>query len=244
VPDTLLSDVNAVMRQEFRTTFSRVILAQSGHAAGLLALRSSLIRLSTGEIDVCVVAGGDSYVDVETLEWLEETEQLHGAGRRNNAWGLVPGEGAGAVLILPCRSDGVEPLPLARVVSTGVGREEQLIRSKAVGLGRGLTGAFEAAFAGLPSGSLVSDTYCDLNGEPYRSDEFGFAVVRTREHFVAASDFTAPADCWGDVGAASGPLGLVIATVAMQKHYSKGGLALVWASSDSGERGAALVAAV
>jgi len=241
--DALTREVHAALQQSFRGTFGRILLAQRGHAAGFMALRSGLASLAAGEADACVVAGGDSYVDVETLEWLEETNQIHGAGRKNNAWGFVPGEGAGAVLVLPRRNDERGPQALARLLSTGVDREQCLIRTNSVCLGRGLTGAFEQVFSARPPGNLVSDIYCDLNGEPYRSDEFGFAVTRTREHFVTASDFTAPADCWGDVGAASGPLGIVLATLAMHKRYSKGDLSLVWASSDTGERGAALVAA-
>ena len=81
-----------------------------------------------------------------------------------------------------------------------------------------------------------------LRGEPYRADEYGFAVTRTREHFVSPADFTAPADCWGDVGAASVPLSLGLALAAFAKGYSRGDTGLVWASSDTGERGAALVA--
>jgi len=80
-----------------------------------------------------------------------------------------------------------------------------------------------------------------MNGEPYRADEFGFACVRTGEAFVSASDFNAPADCWGDVSAASGPLGLMLAVIAARKGYAKGRYGFVWASSEGGERAAALV---
>jgi 3-oxoacyl-[acyl-carrier-protein] synthase-1 len=79
-----------------------------------------------------------------------------------------------------------------------------------------------------------------MNGEPYRADEFGFAAVRVKESFMAASDFVAPADCWGDVGAASMPLSVILATIAGWKSYAKGPHAFVWASSESGERGASL----
>jgi 3-oxoacyl-[acyl-carrier-protein] synthase-1 len=82
-----------------------------------------------------------------------------------------------------------------------------------------------------------------MNGEPYRADEYGFTVTRTRERFEAASEFVAPADCWGDVGAASGPLLAVLAVVAHAKRYARGGASLLWASSDSGERAAALLLA-
>jgi 3-oxoacyl-[acyl-carrier-protein] synthase-1 len=97
------------------------------------------------------------------------------------------------------------------------------------------------AVAGLRPGQRITDTYCDMNGEPYRADEFAFAAIRLREHFVTPSEFVTPADCWGDVGAASVPLAAVLAAIAGLKSYACGGTSLVWASSDTGERGAALL---
>ncbi len=80
-----------------------------------------------------------------------------------------------------------------------------------------------------------------MNGEPYRADEFAYTIVRHGGRFVDASDFLTPADCWGDVGAASGPLFVVLAATSGQRGYAKGALTLFWTSSDSGERCAALV---
>jgi 3-oxoacyl-[acyl-carrier-protein] synthase-1 len=88
----------------------------------------------------------------------------------------------------------------------------------------------------------VSDLYCDINGEPYRADEFGFAALRSKECFDSTSDFIAPADCWGDVAAAGGPLHLALATVAGLKGYAKGRYALASGSAEQGERAAALIA--
>ena len=242
IPDDIVEIVRRRVQQSLPRQFQSVALAQRGHAGGLLALRSAVKVLTAGTVRACVVAGADSYMDLETLEWLEDTEQLHGAGRRNHAWGFVPGEGAGAILLM-LRSTaerlGIEPL--GRIVSVGVGTERNLIRTGSVCLGIGLTGAFSEALAALADGLRVTDTYCDMNGEPYRADEYGFAVLRTRDHFVSASEFVAPADCWGDVGAASAPLFLVLAVVAFNKAYALGDVSLVWASSDTGERGAALV---
>jgi 3-oxoacyl-[acyl-carrier-protein] synthase-1 len=50
-----------------------------------------------------------------------------------------------------------------------------------------------------------------------------------------------PADCWGDVGAASGPLFLSLAVEASQRGYSKGPYAVMFAGSESGYRAAALI---
>jgi 3-oxoacyl-[acyl-carrier-protein] synthase-1 len=61
---------------------------------------------------------------------------------------------------------------------------------------------------------------------------------------MSASDFVAPADCWGDVSAASAPLCLALSVIASSKGYANGQYALLWTSSESGERGAALLLTV
>ena len=242
IPDNIVEVIRRRVQQSLPRQFQSVALAQRGHAGALLALQSAARALAAGAVSMCVVAGADSYMDLETLEWLEDTEQLHGAGRRNHAWGFVPGEGAGAiVLMLRSTAERLGIRPLGRVVGVGLGTEANLIRTRSVCLGIGLTRAFREALAPLADGLRVTDTYCDMNGEPYRADEYGFAVLRTREHFVSPSAFVAPADCWGDVGAASVPLFLALAVVAFNKAYALGDVSLVWASSDTGERGAALV---
>jgi 3-oxoacyl-[acyl-carrier-protein] synthase-1 len=87
-----------------------------------------------------------------------------------------------------------------------------------------------------PDGPRIDDIIGDMNGEPYRADEYAFAIVRTSRRFVDAGTFQAPADCWGDVGAASGPLFAVLATAAASRGYARGPHTLLWTSSESGER--------
>jgi 3-oxoacyl-[acyl-carrier-protein] synthase-1 len=214
-----------------------------GHASGLLALEAACRTVETGRADFCLVGGVDSYVEPETLEWLEANEQVHSAGSSNNAWGFIPGEAAGFCLLMSiasARRHGIEPLGHVRAVTAA--REEHLIKSDTVCLGRGLTAAFAGVFDALPSPSdVVNDVICDMNGEPYRAEEFGFATIRTRHRFMNESEFQTPADCWGDVGAASGPLFVNLAVVAQAKGYAAGPRTLVWTSSESGERAAAVI---
>jgi 3-oxoacyl-[acyl-carrier-protein] synthase-1 len=108
-------------------------------------------------------------------------------------------------------------------------------------LGRGLTTAFREVVTALPEQTKIDHIICDMNGEPYRADEYGFTIVRTSQHFLDAGSFLSPADCWGDVGAASGPLFLALAVAANSKGYSPGPCVLLWASSEGGERSAVLV---
>jgi 3-oxoacyl-[acyl-carrier-protein] synthase-1 len=242
LPATLERDARTAVASAFPQRFARVAILPTGHAGGLVALQQASLKVRDGVFDGCVVAGVESYLSADTLEWLEASDQLHGAGPLNNAWGFIPGEGAGAVLVVGGAAlDRAGIDPLSRVASIGLAFEPNRMKTETVCTGEGLTAAFRAGLAGLPAGARVTDVYCDMNGEPYRADEFGFASLRTRESFVAASEFVAPADCWGDVSAASAPLGIVLSTFANRKGYANGPYALLWASSEGGERGAALI---
>lgn len=241
-PEALAVDVLAHIRERMGDRFARIARFEAGHAAGHMAMAAVEAGCSRGAVDACVVAGADSYLAPETLDWVEACDQLHGGGPLNNAWGFIPGEASGAVLI---GASGLAQrcgiAPLGELVSVGIGMETQRIKSDGVCIGRGLTQAFNSALQGLQTGEQVHNVFCDLNGEPYRADEFGFAALRTGEHFRAASEFVAPADCWGDVGAASAPLHMALAMIAHRKHYARGPLSMAWGSSESGERGAVLV---
>jgi 3-oxoacyl-[acyl-carrier-protein] synthase-1 len=243
LPTELGDALRASIATRYPGRFVAQAVLENGHAAGLLGLHASIRKMAENAFDVCVLAGVESYLAPETLEWLEENEQLHGAGPLNNAWGFIPGEGAGAVLFAV--ESAVQRLrvePLGQVLSVGRGFEQNRIKTKTVCIGEGLTAAFREGLSGLPSGATVTDVYCDMNGEPYRADEFGFACLRTKEAFESASDFVAPADCWGDVSAASAPLAFLLSVAASKKAYSNGPYAFLWASSEGGERGSALLA--
>jgi 3-oxoacyl-[acyl-carrier-protein] synthase I len=243
LPEALARDLTGRVKQRYGAAFGSAATFSNGHAAGLIALQAACAKLRAGALDACVVAAVDSWLEPRTLEWLEACDQLHGAGPLNNAWGFIPGE-AGAALLLV--REGVATAmglaPWARVLSVGTAHEPKRIKTETVCIGVGLTEAFRGALAALPPGARVSDIYCDMNGEPYRADEFGFTALRTKEHFDSASDFTAPADCWGDVSAAGSLLHVMLACAAAAKGYAKGAHAFVWASAEMGERAAALLA--
>lgn len=243
LPTELQRDLLRRLTQRYGHQFDTAAAFAAGHAAGLLALDAGFRKLQQGGLDACLVVGVDTYLEPETLEWLEACDQLHSAGPLNNAWGFIPGEGAGAVLLMRAemaRQHDVKAF--ATVLGTGSAVEAKRIKTETVCTGEGLTKAFTAALAALPNGGRISDVYCDLNGEPYRADEYGFTALRTKEAFVSPSEFVAPADCWGDVAAASGPLHVMLATIAGAKGYATGGLSFAWASAEGGERAAAVLA--
>ena len=240
VPMRLTESLRALAASRF--AFCETGTVGAGAAAGLLAVASACSRLAGGFVDACVVAAVDSHTGAPTLEWLEDNEQIHGAGHANNAWGFVPGEAAGALLIATAATlTRLTLTPLARVLSVGNATESRRIKTMTICTGEGMTAAFTASLAKLPPGQRVTDVVCDLNGEPYRSDEFGFATMRTRQQFESPSDFVAPADCWGDVATATGPLAAMLAVMAARKGYSNGDYPLVCAGSENGQRAAMLL---
>jgi 3-oxoacyl-[acyl-carrier-protein] synthase-1 len=243
-PQDLARLILEAVRDQHAKLFTAVSVFECGHAAGLVACETAMNSLTSGTADACVVACVDSYLSEQTLEWIEECDQLHGGGPLNNAWGFIPGEGAAAILLAGERvavATGLDAY--GSILSVGIGQESNLIKSDAVCIGEGLTQAFRSALEGLDPMERIQNVFCDLNGEPYRADEYGFTALRTKERFRAAGDFIAPADCWGDVGAAGAALHVALAVIAHRKKYGSGALSLVWASSESGERGAAVIRA-
>jgi 3-oxoacyl-[acyl-carrier-protein] synthase-1 len=210
-----------------------------GHAGGIAAMETAQRLIAEGSAEIVLAAGVDSYLGPETLEWLDETEQLHS---EENIYGFCPGEAAGAVLIT--RADTARMLgrvPLLELVSVGSGIEKNRIKTEDICIGEGLAAAFRAAATPLDGKEKVDRILCDMNGERYRGNEYGFAVLKNAGLFRNAADFEAPADCWGDVGAASGPLYACLIVEAEARGHSKGPLTLIWAGSEAGQRSAAVL---
>ena len=89
---------------------------------------------------------------------------------------------------------------------------------------------------------IVGSQYCDLNGERYRTEEYMYATQRIHPTaFREVEDYVAPADCWGNVGAASAPLQCILAIEAHRRGYGNGPLAMTWCSSEGQARGGAVL---
>ncbi len=219
---------------------SSVETISCGHSAGLMAIEAGWRAIRDGSVEFCLAGGIDSYLEPETLEWLDKEEQLHSVV---NKWGFAPGEAAGFCLLTSQRAAARQQLPmLGQVLAVATAREVNLIKTDSVCIGEGLTKALKQVLQMLNhSHEKVDHVICDMNGERYRADEYGFTVARLSEYFVDAADFLAPADCWGDIGAASGQLFINLAIAAKLRKYAKGKVTLVWTSSESGERSAAVL---
>jgi 3-oxoacyl-[acyl-carrier-protein] synthase-1 len=237
---TLGRDLAVRLDKSLQSPGVRTTIIPHGHSAGLMALEEAWRQIISGQTDFCLAGGLDSYLEPETLEWLDQERQLMSAQNRS---GFPPGEGAGFCLVTSssiARRYGLEVL--AWVVSVATTMEENRIKMETICIGKGLTAAIIKVSGALELPSEKIDfTYCDLNGERYRSEEFTFALLRTQAAFRDPIDNLTPADCWGDVGAASGPLFVTLAIASSQRGYAKGPRTLLWTGSEGGQRSAALL---
>lgn len=219
-----------------------VEIVETGHSAGAMAVQAAWEAVRSGTTEVALAGGVDTYLETETMAWLEKNEQVHGAGA--NSWGFIPGEAAGFVLLSSARAaDRLGSTAALEFVSATTTRETKLIKTDAVCIGEGLTELFRALADGLAPNTRADHLICDMNGEPYRADEFGFAIVRAGNLFRDPSAFATPAACWGDVGAAAGPLFLALCDAAERRDYSSGPVTAVFTSAESGERSGFVVRA-
>lgn len=225
------------LADDLRLPVPSVRVLSQGHAGGLMALQAAALALSRREVNVALVVGTDSYHDRQTLHSLDLRRRLMSAENRG---GFPPGEAAGACILMRSDTAAQYGLPvLARLRAAATAMEPHSIKASTPCLGEGLSAVLTCVTRGLDgAGELVSDSYCDINGERYRNEEFVYALLRTQRAFVDAKDYTCPADCWGDVGASSGLLYLALAVVAQKRGYAKGRHTLLWAGSDSGCRSA------
>lgn len=234
-------DIQSALSQftELPTEISSIRIATEGHASGLYALRSATEQIRQGKIDACLVGGIESYFHPDTMEWLDENRQLATADARS---AFVPGEGAGFCLIMNDETSRQYKLHvLAQVLNVGIGQERKLIKSSDVCLGEGLTESIEQAVTCLLPEKKINNVICDINGERYRGEEWGFTCTRLARLFDDPTGYICSSSNWGDNGAASGPLFVMLACQAAIKGYAKGPLSMLWASSEGGLRAAAIL---
>lgn len=206
--------------------------ARAGGAAGFFAsLREAGVRIGAGELAFCIVGGADTYFLDRRLEALDQAWRLR---TLRNPDGFLPGEAAVVLLLASPRwlaSAGM--VPLCTLGEVGLGREPEAILGDRASSGVGLSSAIEAALGG---GGPPAWVLCDLNGEAYRAFEWGLVQARLGPLLGDVRRITHPADCLGDVGAATGPLLVACAAHAFSRGDRPQGPTLLWASAEDGTR--------
>ena len=207
-----------------------------GRAGFFLALEQGIRVLATGRVSTVLVGGVDTHADLRGLATLDAERRLLGERVSD---GFVPGEGAGFLVL--ARSTTQSRGPSTWIAGVGVAQDPGHRHAQEPARGEGLWNALNGMFASSPLGEArIASTFAGLNGESLGAKEWGVAKIRHRECFADGDTLDHPADCYGDIGAATGAVLVALAHTALMKQQRRGPI-LVWASSDHEERGCALV---
>lgn len=203
-----------------------------GHAGIMEAIIRAERAIAAKRLDRIIVVAADSYLDPLSLDWIDANDRLK---TDDNPFGLIPGE-AGCCLMLEAAqaAAGLAELDVAVTAQQSLDGAE---RRNGVGLADAIAKSLAAAGAKGFSGMAI----IDLNGEPWRAQEWGAARVRLGGQVGDDVRWTFPADSLGDVGAAAGAVGVCMAVAALQRGYAGDSMVLVTASSDSGLVGSVCV---
>jgi 3-oxoacyl-[acyl-carrier-protein] synthase-1 len=175
------------------------------------------------------------------LDWLEAQGRLKDEA---HPYGYCPGEAAAFLLVVSAATAvQLGKSTVAWVAGVSRALEPSPWYTARPSRSQGLTAAIAGLFTAPSLRSLRADVvYADLNGEPWRADEWAVSYVRTADNQGEPLHMRHPADCWGDVGAASAPLLAAMASLEVAHPRTRSRSALVWTASDMTlDRGAALI---
>jgi 3-oxoacyl-[acyl-carrier-protein] synthase-1 len=209
-----------------------------GHIGGILAIESVVRLLKEGNLNACILGGIGTYFDEERLIYYFEQGRLKS---EKNSLGFMPGEAAAFVLIE--RYDHALELNrniLAKIEGTSTALEEKHRETGENSTGLGLANAITMTLNRLEDrGRFTEMVVGDLNGEPYRSNEWGRAMIRLPSHIRENHIRTwYPAECFGDTESASVFLAICAIVRGFVRGYAKANHVLVFCSGDSPTRGA------
>jgi len=204
-----------------------------GQAAGLVALEKAMTMVKQGTPYV-LVGGVDTFLDLYLLGTLDSENRILGPRVMD---GFIPGEGSAFVLVGKRPPDNLPPLV---IIAATQGFEKGHLYSEEPYKGEGLADTLATLFAPIPQEPKIKTVFASLNGENFGAKEWGVAYMRSSDRFNEPIRLEHPVDCFGDPGAALGPLLTILAAIGLQKEYLSGPC-LSWCSSDYGTRAAAII---
>lgn len=200
--------------------------------AGLgLALDEALRILQQGAVPYVLVGGVDSYQQERLLSNLDADSRLATPDGPSDSF--IPAEGAAWLCL------SLAPSQTAVALSDwSLGEEPGHLYSQAPYTGESLAKAYQQLASGLPK--FFRRMYSTANGERYWAKELGVMMTRAFTNLPEPLPHVHPADCWGDLGAASGPALIALAVSHFEKNPSAFP-ALISCASDQGLRALAVL---
>ncbi len=218
----------------------RTVLLSRGRAGVLEAIRLAAEHFRANRFERVVVLAVDSLTDAPGLSWLAENNRIK---QDENPVGLVPGEGALAFMLeVPRVATTRGGAHLGTVASCVTGKEP---RARFIGersIGEQLAVVVDKALvqAGIPL-PYTAETSTDLNGETWRSEEYGHAQVRVSRQRWASNTVGLLAPSVGDIGTGMAALQVVMASRALTRGYAGSDHILFTSSDDYGNVGAVVI---
>lgn len=212
---------------------SRIV--STGRSGGLDIIDLAMRYLEVATIDYILVGAVDSFHEKSVLEYYIKNGRIQ---TNSTMDGFVPGEGA-AFLLLSKKAplNNAETWPF--VLEPGIDQEKGHLFSDDTYTGSGLATAVTKAVSrsGITS---INGIYSSINGENHFAKELGVMIIRNKKVFDDNYKLLHPADCYGDLGAATGIVLIGMACMSLLERQGASSY-LVCCSSDSASRSAAIV---
>lgn len=216
----------------------------SGRTAAIEAIQLAHDYLYQSDTPYVLIGGSDTYHSDALVSKLDLDSRLLSAG---NSDGFAGGEAA-AFLLLTRRPELAQAHngKIIGIHKPAVTTEPGHLYSEKGYCGDGLSNAFRLALENSSNGDTdkaIRHIYSSMNGESYWSRELGVACIRNSNAMSKELTIIHPADCYGDVGAATGSL---LVALAADNLYSnpQNCRHLVYCSSDTEKRCAVVIEAV
>ena len=232
IDDSFLTHLHLQVKGGFNLGKSK--LFAQGRASGIEVIAQAWTLLTSQAEPFVLVGGVDSYLDLYLLSTLDMHDRVLADGVMD---GFCPGEGAAFLLLASSQAvDRYGLKPLANLCQPALADEPGHRYSQSSYKGEGLSQAVTTALATLNS-QKVNAVFSSMTGENLHAKEWGVTSIRNQASFTEKLQFEHPADCYGDPGAAAGPLMIGLAALGM-KDSEIPGPCMVYCSSEHEKRGA------
>ncbi|WP_437675008.1 beta-ketoacyl synthase N-terminal-like domain-containing protein [Sorangium sp. So ce131] len=219
---------------------ARPILA--GRAGVFAALEAAAAAIASGRTSLALVGGVDSHCDHASLQHLAAGGRTLG---KSNPDGLIPGEGAGFVLLARAGAASGFGAPLGRLIACATSQDSLPFNKRNPMHAVGLTAMFRQLRhlnAGQPRPQHL---YSCQTGESPWARELSNAYLRNAELMPEPFRTSIIAGSLGDAGAASPVVQLGVAFYAFAAAWRAGtpaDRAVLYGAADSGSVGGGIVA--
>ncbi len=209
---------------------SRYIAA--GRAGVIKCIDLAMRYLSVSDTSYVLIGGVDSYHNLLLNGYLDIEGRILS---RNASQGFSLGEGAGFLLLSKNPDDSNVPVVISEPAFS---QEPGHLYSEAPHKGEALSQAVRQAIA--HSAELVDEVYSSLNGEHHFAKELGVMSIRNAQQMKEGHNINHPADCYGEIGAATGAVLIALSAIKLQQQKVQRNY-LVYCSSDMAERSAVCI---